>query len=231
VGLPLTDEDPTPRDAGLDLLSAYLASPDLADGVMTLAELDGFLAAIAIGPEPIEDAEWMPVIWNGAEPRFENSTQAFAVRRAIFALHDDIVREVAAGTYAPIFDVDDDENPLPQSWAVGFMTAAGLRLEAWSALFQSERDDTIAYPILALCEDEAGQPLLELSKKDRAFLLAQSPDLIAQAVIDIADYWQQKNKPPPAGAVPVRTAPKIGRNDPCPCGSGRKYKKCCGSAL
>jgi len=25
----------------------------------------------------------------------------------------------------------------------------------------------------------------------------------------------------------VRTEPKIGRNDPCPCGSGRKYKKCC----
>jgi len=27
---------------------------------------------------------------------------------------------------------------------------------------------------------------------------------------------------------PVRTTPKIGRNDPCPCGSGKKYKKCCG---
>lgn len=27
---------------------------------------------------------------------------------------------------------------------------------------------------------------------------------------------------------PVRTGPKIGRNDPCPCGSGKKYKKCCG---
>nr|PZN77270.1 MAG: hypothetical protein DIU57_16685 [Pseudomonadota bacterium] len=25
----------------------------------------------------------------------------------------------------------------------------------------------------------------------------------------------------------VRSSPKIGRNDPCPCGSGKKYKKCC----
>ncbi len=32
-------------------------------------------------------------------------------------------------------------------------------------------------------------------------------------------------------AEPVRRAtPKIGRNDPCPCGSGKKYKKCCGAA-
>jgi SEC-C motif-containing protein len=28
----------------------------------------------------------------------------------------------------------------------------------------------------------------------------------------------------------VRAAPKIGRNDPCPCGSGKKHKKCCGAA-
>ena len=27
----------------------------------------------------------------------------------------------------------------------------------------------------------------------------------------------------------VHTAPKVGRNEPCPCGSGKKYKKCCGS--
>ncbi|MEI6076974.1 MAG: preprotein translocase subunit SecA [Verrucomicrobiota bacterium] len=31
-----------------------------------------------------------------------------------------------------------------------------------------------------------------------------------------------------AKARPVRTGPKVGRNDPCPCGSGKKYKNCCG---
>jgi SWIM/SEC-C metal-binding protein len=30
-------------------------------------------------------------------------------------------------------------------------------------------------------------------------------------------------------AEPTKAAPVPGRNDPCPCGSGRKYKKCCGS--
>lgn len=33
---------------------------------------------------------------------------------------------------------------------------------------------------------------------------------------------------PPTQAPVTRTAPKIGRNDPCVCGNGRKYKKCCG---
>ncbi|MEJ1968300.1 MAG: UPF0149 family protein [Rhizomicrobium sp.] len=214
-------------DHDLDVLDDYLHAPARADDVMTLSELDGFLAAIAIGPEPVDPEEWMPAVWNGAEPDFETSAQAIAVRRAIFGRYDGIVREVAAGTYAPILDRDTDGMPLPHGWAEGFMTGAGLRIEAWSKLFGSEQDDTIAYPILALCDDENGVPLFDLSKKDREILLAQSPDLIAQAVIDIADYWQQKNKPPPPGAIPVRTEPKIGRNDPCPCGSGKKYKKCC----
>jgi hypothetical protein len=34
--------------------------------------------------------------------------------------------------------------------------------------------------------------------------------------------------PNQAPAPFVRTDPKTGRNDPCPCGSGKKYKKCCG---
>ena len=29
--------------------------------------------------------------------------------------------------------------------------------------------------------------------------------------------------------APIRTGPKIGRNDPCTCGSGKKYKNCCGA--
>jgi preprotein translocase subunit SecA len=29
-------------------------------------------------------------------------------------------------------------------------------------------------------------------------------------------------------AKPIRSGPKVGRNDPCPCGSGKKYKHCCG---
>jgi hypothetical protein len=38
-----------------------------------------------------------------------------------------------------------------------------------------------------------------------------------------------KNRPAPV-TQPVRVEPKIGRNEPCPCGSGKKYKKCCGIA-
>jgi preprotein translocase subunit SecA len=43
-------------------------------------------------------------------------------------------------------------------------------------------------------------------------------DIVSEAADDLS-------KPKPK---PKRTGPKVGRNDPCPCGSGKKYKNCCG---
>jgi preprotein translocase subunit SecA len=40
-----------------------------------------------------------------------------------------------------------------------------------------------------------------------------------------------KQPPPQREKVPVGGKKKIGRNDPCPCGSGKKYKHCCGRNL
>jgi SEC-C motif-containing protein len=41
--------------------------------------------------------------------------------------------------------------------------------------------------------------------------------------------WYYQDGETPAQAPVTRSAPKVGRNDPCPCGSGKKYKKCCGA--
>ncbi len=41
-------------------------------------------------------------------------------------------------------------------------------------------------------------------------------------------YWlQRREQLNPAAATVRRESPRVGRNDPCPCGSGKKYKKCC----
>jgi uncharacterized protein YecA (UPF0149 family) len=50
-------------------------------------------------------------------------------------------------------------------------------------------------------------------------------------IYDIRDFWRERTPQPimPENAVPFRNqGPKPERNAPCPCGSGKKYKKCCG---
>lgn len=44
-----------------------------------------------------------------------------------------------------------------------------------------------------------------------------------------AELRAEGNPEQPKVETVVHEGPKIGRNDPCPCGSGKKYKKCCGA--
>lgn len=48
---------------------------------------------------------------------------------------------------------------------------------------------------------------------------------------DEEDYYTETPEPTAVKRTPVQTGPKIGRNDPCPCGSGKKYKACHGKGL
>ena len=59
------------------------------------------------------------------------------------------------------------------------------------------------------------QPLYPLSKPSEVFSAMPEDDGPFEAA--------------EAGTPLVRITPKVGRNDPCPCGSGKKYKKCCGA--
>ncbi|MDG2124014.1 MAG: DUF1186 domain-containing protein [Verrucomicrobiales bacterium] len=47
-------------------------------------------------------------------------------------------------------------------------------------------------------------------------------------VLDVIEEYEERALEQEARHTPVTVEPKVGRNDPCPCGSGKKYKKCCG---
>jgi SWIM/SEC-C metal-binding protein len=64
-----------------------------------------------------------------------------------------------------------------------------------------------AQQLLALCQDEGIQVIVGVE-----------PDKAE----DISDVERALNPP-----EPVHSLPKVGRNDPCPCGSAKKFKKCC----
>ncbi|VFS66460.1 Predicted metal-binding protein related to the C-terminal domain of SecA [Kluyvera cryocrescens] len=53
-----------------------------------------------------------------------------------------------------------------------------------------------------------------------------SIDQIRPAALALYDYWMDNPKEAPV-KQPIVNAQKVGRNDPCPCGSGKKYKQCC----
>ena len=212
--------------AGFDLddLEAFLTSDRVPERCMRLSELDGFLTAIAIGPELIMPSEWLPVIWGEGEPVFESDEELQGVVGAIFMRHEEIRRgiEQEPDAYEPLLEETVDGQLLATGWAAGFMDGAALRKDAWLPLLQTEQGAELLAPIIAFLDDEDGKPLAEVEPDELAEVRAAAAELIGASVQIIHRFWQAHRRLP-------RSARKTGRNEPCPCGSGRKYKRCCGA--
>ena len=108
-----------------------------------------------------------------------------------------------------------------------------LRRTDWAILLDDEKHGGLLVPIFALAHENDPDPGMRPYK--RAISAEEREKLIvgaAAGVTGIYGYFEARRlvERQPLGNVTTfrRTAPKIGRNDPCPCGSGRKFKQCCG---
>ena len=128
----------------------------------------------------------------------------------------------------PVFWEGADGEVIAADWAEGFVDAVRLRPEAWRPLLEDREALVMLMPILALCGDAEGGSLLELDLEEDTDLLDQAPELIPACVVGIDGFWKERRGRPKAGPGRAKS-PKVGRNDPCPCGSGRKHKRCCGA--
>ena len=102
---------------------------------------------------------------------------------------------------------------------------------AWQRLLDTDADTAVAMRGLMTLVDVARGEHRRPSK-DRDVLTAAAPDNIAQWIVTL-NAWRLANYTPPQGAHMMpqpsfASTRKAGRNDPCPCGSGKKYKRCCG---
>ena len=196
---------------------------------MLLTELDGFLAGLLICPEPIPQAEWMTVIWGtdaDGIPPFEDPLDVQWFANAVSARQAEIARDIARGKFQPIFDVDDrDGEVLWEYWVDGFDAAIALRPDAWATLADDPKRTAPwlrLQTLIAVAHNESDLDSVEVNA-----LQDMAPAELMEIVelLYVADGRLAGTSP---GAVPPRTASKVGRNDPCPCGSGKKHKRCCG---
>ena len=125
--------------------------------------------------------------------------------------------------------------PLPafgQVWALGFMFV----VENWEEEWTPPRDaDTAGWidealdAIVALTEDDTGRPAFNMHAEEGPPSVsderANAFGSAIWAVYDLRQIWQSLGP----RVDPVRKSAEPGRNDPCPCGSGKKFKKCHGA--
>lgn len=232
----------TPRtETELDELDRFLLSDATSDETMMLDCLDGYLTAIVSGPAAIKTSEWLPGVWGPSskdEPAFESYDQAQRILDLILLQWNGIIESLQhdPAQFEPLFDTvvyegETQEYLDGEMWAHGFMRGIELRRDEWKPFLDDPNCVAMLRPIYLLGADKVGdeEELLVETAAQREALTKQIPASVAA----IYRYWQPHRKPLFEHTMPStfqREQPKTGRNDPCPCGSGKKFKKCCGAA-
>jgi uncharacterized protein len=210
----------------MDELEVFLRSDAVPEHCMGLSALDGFMTAVLLCPQPLMPSQWMPLVWDPEEgaraPAYADLKQAQRVLELMMRYYNGVAEGLAAGTFIALMyemETNDGERFLDAiSWSGGFMLGLNAFADAWGDLI--ERQELFA-PMRQLGTEEGVEALYR--KKDPIAALRDAYAVIPAAVLKL--YALTRGVPPERKR---REGPKVGRNDPCPCGSGKKYKKCCG---
>lgn len=228
---PLSEEE-------LEELDQFLLYLDNDDS-MTLDTLDGFLHAIAIGPETVMPSQWLPVVWGqqesgGMMPPADTLEQTNHWLGLVMRHFNSIVFGFGQNpTFVELLwsttEYDDQgEFEDAEMWAYGFCQGIKLTPAAWQPLLNDARGADWFRPIGLLGEENFSPDQDELTRTPvQRHALAKQ---IEESVRQIHAFWLPLRQAVAERQQARRLSTKVGRNEPCPCGSGKKFKKCCGAA-
>ena len=185
-------------------------------------------------------------------PEYDNMQQAESMMNAIMSGYNHYNSLRMEGRLCFPFDMEQLTPELFDDiidWSYGFHQGLGLRMDIWLSRIIAKdlgkEEDPVANSVgvvSALVHDDADSEIVgkirnnmgsEVAKDDiEASIVATLIRILPESVKVIQEFAavldeQRQNKLKLERSTPVRSE-KIGRNKPCPCGSGKKYTKCCG---
>ena len=129
-----------------DRLQALLKALGPERDGMSIAELDGYIAALVVCLEPVPPPEWLPGVWGG-DRAFAETAEAGALVAAVLDHHSRVARSLAdcPEDYEPVIGRHSDNGEAPwRSWIDGFERAMRLRPASWQESVHSGEEEASA---------------------------------------------------------------------------------------
>jgi uncharacterized protein len=210
----------------LDRIDDDADTTDKDAGVLDISSLDGFFTAIVSGPVTVMPSQSLPAVWGDFEPVWRDEKEFEGIFSLMMRHMNAIARTLmqAPDDFEPSYlerEVEGETYTIVDEWCEGYWRGVQLTQDAWDT--GGKELAVLLTPLLAFTgvTDWRGHDYAD----DEVETIQQA---IAPNVRAIHAYWLARRAEPAPAATPVRhNAPRVGRNDPCPCGSGKKYKKCC----
>jgi uncharacterized protein len=198
---------------------------------MPVDALQGFLVAISIGPHLVPPSLWLPQVFASGEstsiPQWQGDVNPDFLIKALMDFYNATLSEIQDDSLTPIVttrQVDGEEEEDFSPWCAGFMHGTQFWGDQWGSEEEEADLFLLLLPIIYLADPEK---FAEENEKELVTSLEHDVEElkseVASLVSVIYGFWFERRTPEPLRVT------HVGRNDPCPCGSGKKYKKCCGA--
>ena len=235
----LDDFDEDDYSEPVDLLSEE-EEAELTDFVESLpgtdfnmAKLHGLLSSIAAGPLKMAPADILGMLIDFVGGQSVNDTaEAQRILPLLSRFYDGIIDSFESGSFAPQLQQTGvqvtDSSAGIVSWSVGFMLGVDRHKVPWKPWFKDVRRAKAISLIAGMSEPEILRKTEKAVGKETAWTTCV---MMSELVPLIRDYWAFESALNDyLGPQPDNPELKVGRNDPCPCGSGKKFKHCHGRA-
>jgi uncharacterized protein len=189
--------------------------------------VNGFITAVVVSPDAVDTAGWLSFLLD-VPPEELSKAELKPARELLKIEYQSILDSLAAcdGSYSPFFWDDADGNLISQDWAEGFLAGMELSKNAWDRALENEDLCAGLFLVFTLLRDEEFLASIEeeggLDQEDCVLAAQEELPLVVQGFFEASPLGEAGRK-----TLPDEPGNNVGRNDPCPCGSGKKYKKCC----
>ncbi|MBF0421223.1 MAG: UPF0149 family protein [Magnetococcales bacterium] len=228
-----------------DMLSSY-------EEAFTIDELCGFLYGIVITAELIHPSEWLPKVFGGEIPEFESRDEAQGVMDLLMQAYNEFISQFQSGILVFPYDhegMEPDDFEMVENWCMGLSQGMRLRADYWlpsdnhEDMDRDEKEVTICLSIVEACSDienvidifnniQSTDPKIRLEEFDNADIIGKMFVFLPLAVENLTMIGAKKVAESTDLATPAQPvgSNSVARDQPCPCGSGKQIKECCGVA-
>ena len=223
---PLTDKELD--QLGTILLSRIGEDTDTSgkdEGIFDMSTLDGYFTAIISGPQMIMPSQWLPAMWGDFEPDWDAKTYEKVIAllmRHMSSIAEHLMHE--SQSFEPLFFANKREGEtltIVDEWCYGYMMGVELCKDQWQ--LESLDMTILLTPVRMFGTQEGWEKLAMLNETETENIRKAITPNIQQ----IYAYWLARRVNDVEKTPFINETARVGRNDPCPCGSGKKYKKCC----
>jgi uncharacterized protein len=199
-----------------------------------LCRLATFAALIA-APETVMPSEYNREVFGGEMSEvveFSGLDEAQEIMNLMMRHWNKIASTLCKGEpHVPMIFEDEKGELHGNDWARGFMRGMHMRHDEWAELVNDEKYGDSLIPMMILYHEHDEDPKMRpepITPDKREKVIA----MMAAGLLGAYKYFREEREGDLSvdAPEPRHGTPKVGRNDPCPCGSGKKYKKCCGGA-